>query len=86
VRAAIASDAPPKYQRTPARSIVDEVEPRIRELLQTHPRMPATVIAELIAAHADAPLSRWWSALKPTADCGSQRWSRQVIPCGRSIR
>jgi transposase len=48
VRAAIASDAPPKYQRTPAGSIVDEVEPRIRELLQAYPRMPATVIAERI--------------------------------------
>ena len=29
-------------------SIVDEVEPRIRELLQGYPRMPATVIAERI--------------------------------------
>ena len=29
-------------------SIVDEVEPRIRELLQAYPRMPATVIAERI--------------------------------------
>jgi len=48
VRAAIASDVPPKYERTPAGSIVDEVEPRIRELLQAYPRMPATVIAERI--------------------------------------
>jgi transposase len=48
VRAAIASDVPPKYERTPAGSIVDEVEPRIRELLQSYPRMPATVIAERI--------------------------------------
>jgi transposase len=45
VPAAIASDAPPKYERRPAGSIVDEVEPRIRELLQAYPRMPATVIA-----------------------------------------
>ena len=48
VRAALASDAPPKYERTPAGSIVDAVEPRIRELLQAYPRMPATVIAERI--------------------------------------
>ena len=48
VRAAIASDAPPRYERRPAGSIVDEVEPRIRELLQAYPRMPATVIAERI--------------------------------------
>ena len=48
VRAALASDAPPKYQREPAGSIVDAVEPRIRELLQAYPAMPATVIAERI--------------------------------------
>jgi transposase len=48
VRAALASNAPPKYQREPAGSIVDVVEPRIRELLQAYPRMPATVIAERI--------------------------------------
>ena len=48
VRSAIASDAPPKYERTPAGSIVDEVEPRMRELLQAFPTMPATVIAERI--------------------------------------
>jgi transposase len=48
VRSAIATDAAPKSVRRPARSIVDEVEPRIRELLQVYPPMPATVIAERI--------------------------------------
>ena len=48
VKDALASDAPPKYERPPRGSIVDEVEPRIRELLQAYPRMPATVIAERI--------------------------------------
>src|SRR5690242_19281959 len=48
VRAALASDAPPKYQRTPTGSVVDGVEPRIRELLMAYPTMPATVIAERI--------------------------------------
>src|SRR5262245_9052398 len=48
VRAALASDAPPKYERRPAPSIVDAVEPRIRELLQVFPTMPATVIAERV--------------------------------------
>jgi transposase len=48
VRAALASDGPPKYQREPAGSVVDEVEPRIRELLQAYPTMPATVVAERI--------------------------------------
>ncbi len=48
VRAALASDGPPRYERASAGSIVDEVEPRIRELLRAVPRMPATVIAERI--------------------------------------
>jgi transposase len=48
VRAAIASDAPPKYERADKGSIVDAVEPRIRELLRAYPTMPATVIAERI--------------------------------------
>lgn len=48
VRAALASDGPPKYERAPKGSIVDAVEPRIRELLAVYPTMPATVIAERI--------------------------------------
>jgi len=48
VKVALASDQAPKYERRPQGSIVDEVEPRIRELLQAYPRMPATVIAERI--------------------------------------
>ena len=48
VRTAIASEAPPRYMRRPAGSVVDEVEPRIRELLRAYPGMPATVIAERV--------------------------------------
>jgi transposase len=48
VRAALRSDGPPRYERAPAGSIVDVVEPRIRELLQAYPTLPATVIAERI--------------------------------------
>jgi transposase len=48
VRAAVASDRPPKYERPRKGSIVDAVEPRIRELLRAYPTMPATVIAERI--------------------------------------
>jgi transposase len=48
VNAALAADGPPKYERLQRGSIVDEVEARIRELLQAYPRMPATVIAERI--------------------------------------
>jgi transposase len=48
VRAALAGDGPPAYRRQPVGSLADEVEPRIREMLQAFPSMPATVIAERI--------------------------------------
>jgi len=48
VRAALASDGPPAYRRRPPGSIVDAVEPQVRELLRVYPTMPATVIAERI--------------------------------------
>jgi transposase len=48
VRRALAADGPPCYQRPAKGSVVDEVEPRIRELLARWPTMPATVIAERI--------------------------------------
>jgi transposase len=48
VRNALAAEAPPAYRRQQRSSVVDPVEPRIRELLQACPTMPATVIAERI--------------------------------------
>jgi transposase len=48
VKAALASDGPPRYVRRPMGSVVDAFEPRIRELLRAVPTMPATVIAERI--------------------------------------
>ena len=48
VRAALASDGPPKYGRPRQASIVDPFEPAIRELLRAYPTMPATVVAERI--------------------------------------
>lgn len=48
VRAALRSEGPPRYERAGRGSVVDEVEPRIRELLKAFPQMPATVIAERI--------------------------------------
>ncbi|MFE3281395.1 IS21 family transposase [Nocardia sp. NPDC059239] len=48
VKRALASDGPPKYQRPPKGSVVDAVEPQIRELLKVYPTMPSTVIAERI--------------------------------------
>ena len=48
VRAALASDGPPKYQRESSGSSVDAFEDAIREQLQAVPTMPATVIAERV--------------------------------------
>jgi transposase len=49
VKRALTADGPPRYQRRVGDgSIVDGVEPRIRELLAAWPTMPATVIAERI--------------------------------------
>lgn len=48
VRAAIASDGPPKYERRPSGSAVDAFEDAIREQLSQVPTMPATVIAERV--------------------------------------
>src|SRR3712207_4765816 len=46
VKAALALDGPPRYERRPAGSVVDGFEPRMWEVLRAVPRMPATVIAE----------------------------------------
>jgi transposase len=48
VKRALAGEGPPRYQRPAGGSIVDAVEPQIRELLAAWPSMPATVIAERI--------------------------------------
>jgi len=48
VKRALDSDGPPKYVREPKGSIVDAVEPQVRELLRATPNMAATVIAERI--------------------------------------
>ena len=48
VRAALRSDEPPRYQRAVRGSIIDAVEPLVREQLRLCPTMPATVIAERI--------------------------------------
>jgi transposase len=48
VKRALAAEEPPKYRRVGRGSIVDAVEPQVRELLEEFPDMPATVIAERI--------------------------------------
>ncbi len=48
VRQALRCEGPPKYERQPRGSMVDAVEPEIRELLRQFPKMPVTVIAERV--------------------------------------
>ena len=45
---AVASDAPPKYERRPAPTAFTPFEPLVRQLLKATPDMPATVIAERV--------------------------------------
>ena len=66
VKAALRSEGPPKYERPSRGSVVDEVEPRIRELLQAFPTMPATVIAERIGwGRSIRVLGTGWRELRP---------------------
>jgi len=48
VRSALATTGPTKYARRRTGSVVDAVEPQIRELLSDDPRIPSSVIAERI--------------------------------------
>ena len=66
VRAALASQAPPKYERGPGGSLVDAAEPAIRALLQATPSMPATVIGERIGwEHSSSILRARVALLRP---------------------
>lgn len=66
VRTALRAAGPPVYQRGPKGSMVDAVEPRIRELLQAWPTMPATVVAERIGwEHSIRVLRTRVSELRP---------------------
>ena len=48
VAKAVASLSPPKYERLPAATSFSPFEARVRALLEEHPEMPATVIAERV--------------------------------------
>jgi hypothetical protein len=62
----VLSDVSPRYQRTSAPRLADEFESRIRELLESVPRMPATVIAERIGwPHGMRTLSGRVAELRP---------------------
>jgi transposase len=66
VRAALAADAPSRYERARVGSRVDVFEPRIRLLLAEFPDMPATVIAERIGwEHSSSVLRARVAQLRP---------------------
>ncbi len=66
VRAALAADAAPRYERGPVGSLVVYYEPRIRALLAEFPSMPATVIAERIGwEHSSSVLRARVAQLRP---------------------
>ena len=48
VARALASDRPPKYERASVVTSFAPFESRVRQLLEQHPEMPATVIAERV--------------------------------------
>jgi transposase len=66
VRAALASDRPPAYERAPRGSVVDPFEPTIRALLAEWPRMPAPVIARRIGwPYSLSPLKKRLTLIRP---------------------
>ena len=92
VKAKLAADLPPKYERAPVGSVVDEVEPRIRELLADCPTMPATVIAERIGwTHGMTVLTARVRELRPvylppdpsSRTCGSREPVRPAQAASR---
>jgi transposase len=58
VRAALAADTPPKYQRASPGSMADAFEPMIRALLAKTPTMPASVVGERIGWEHSASVLR----------------------------
>jgi hypothetical protein len=48
VAKAVSAEGPPTYVRGPQDSGIKAVEPAVRALLRENPRMPATVLAELV--------------------------------------
>jgi transposase len=66
VRAALASDKPPKYEREPKGSVADAYEPQVRALLKEWPTMPAPVIAQRIGwPYSDGPLKKLLTRIRP---------------------
>ena len=96
VRAAIASVAPPKYQRRPVGSAVDAFEDAIREQLTLVPTMPATVIVERVGwTRGITVFKERVAELRPAVSAGGPgqsyhlrgrrcRAARPVVPADRA--
>ena len=66
VRAALASDRPPKYERPRRGSVADAYEPQVRALLVMWPRMPGPVIAVRIGwPYSEGPLKKLLARIRP---------------------
>lgn len=66
VRAALAADTPPQYERAGGSSLAAAVEPQIRTLLLGVPTMPATVIAGRIGwKHSSSILRTKIATIRP---------------------
>ena len=66
VRAALASDRPPKYERESKGSVADAYEPQVRALLKEWPTMPAPVVAQRIGwPYSDGPLKKLLTRIRP---------------------
>jgi len=66
VRAALASDRPPKYVRAPRGSVADAYEPQVRALLAQWPKMPGPAIAQRIDwPYSEGPLKKLLARIRP---------------------
>jgi transposase len=86
VRAALAADSPPRYERAPAGSRCDAFGPAIRLLLAEFPEMPATVIAERIGrVHSSSVLRARIAELRPM-DRPADPADRTVYAAGEIVQ
>jgi len=66
VRAALASDRPPRYERARRGSVADSYEPQVRALLTQWPRMPCPVVAQRIDwPYSEGPLKKLLARIRP---------------------
>jgi hypothetical protein len=79
VRAALAPDRAPKYERASRGSVADAYNRQIRALLSEWPWMPAPVMAERIGwPYSLSPLKKRL-AVTPTQTCEAEDGSSSVI-------